>query len=162
MAGALIALSASPALAELGVGDRAPELDIAKTEEGKTFKIKSYKGKWVFVTFGGSWCKPCAKELPAWDKMAPKYRGKINFVAINIDNDPAKGKKFMNTKLKIRNLTKVYLPAESAAGDDQYATGTFPSTFVIDPNGIIRHLHKGFASGDDAEMAKKLDELLGS
>ena len=160
-AAALIALAAAPAYAELSVGSRAPELDIAKTEDGKAFKLKSYKGKWVFVTFGGSWCKPCAKELPAWDKLAPRYRGKITFVAVNIDNDPAKGKKFMNANLRIKNLTKVYLPAETAAGDDLYATGTFPSTFVIDPNGVIRHLHKGFASGDDSEMSKKLDELLG-
>ena len=107
---AVVAL-ASPAAADIAVGDRAPDLDIAKTEAGKTFKLKSYKGKWVLVTFGGSWCKPCAKELPAWDKMAPDYKKKkVVFVAVNIDNDIEKGKKF-NSKLKVKNLTKVYLPA---------------------------------------------------
>jgi thiol-disulfide isomerase/thioredoxin len=152
---------ATPALADVNVGDRASELDIARTEAGKAFKLKSYKGKWLFVTFGGSWCKPCAKELPAWDKMAPKYKGKITFVAVNIDNDLATGKKFF-TKLKVKNLSKVFLPADKASGDDNYETGTFPSTFVIDPKGIVRLVHKGFASGDDGDMADKLDELIGS
>jgi thiol-disulfide isomerase/thioredoxin len=151
---------AAPALADVNAGDRAPELDIARTEAGKAFKLKSYKGKWVFVTFGGSWCKPCAKELPAWDKMAPKYKAKVTFVAVNIDNDSAAGKKFYN-KLKVKNLTRVYLPADKASGDDNYETGTFPSTFVIDPKGIVRLVHKGFASGDDGEMATALDELIG-
>jgi thiol-disulfide isomerase/thioredoxin len=152
---------AAPALADkVAEGDRAPELDIAKTEAGKAFKLKSYKGQWVFVTFGGSWCKPCAKELPAWDKLAPKYADKMKFVAVNIDNDPAKGKKF-NAKLKIKNLMKVYLPADTASGDDNYETGTFPSTFVIDPKGIVRLVHKGYASGDDGDVAKRLDALLG-
>jgi peroxiredoxin len=151
---------ASPALADVNVGDRAPELDIARTEAGKAFKLKSYKGKWLFVTFGGSWCKPCAKELPAWDKLAPKYKARIKMIAVNIDNDSATGKKF-NDKLKLKNLTRVYLPADKASGDDNYETGTFPSTFVIDPKGIVRHVHKGYASGDDGDMAGKLDELLG-
>jgi thiol-disulfide isomerase/thioredoxin len=160
IAAVAVAGLASPAAADIAVGDRAPELDIAKTEKGKAFRLKSYKGKWVFVTFGGSWCKPCAKELPAWDKMAPDYKKKVVFVAVNIDNDIEKGKKF-NSKLKVKNLTKVYLPADKASGDDNYATGTFPSTFVIDPKGIVRLVHKGFSSGDDGDMKSKLDELLG-
>lgn len=149
---------ASPAFADVSVGDRAPELDIAKNEAGKAFKIKAYKGKWLLLTLGASWCKPCAKELPAWDKLAPKFKDKVTFVAVNIDNDSAKGKKFFS-KLKIKNLMKVYLPADAASGDDAYATGTFPSTFVIDPSGILRIVHKGFASGDDGDLAKQLDEL---
>lgn len=151
---------ASPAFADVSVGDRAPELDIAKNEAGKAFKIKAYKGKWLLLTLGASWCKPCAKELPAWDKLAPKFKDKVTFVAVNIDNDSAKGKKFFS-KLKIKNLMKVYLPADAASGDDAYATGTFPSTFVIDPSGILRIVHKGFASGDDGDLAKQLDELTG-
>jgi peroxiredoxin len=151
---------ASPALAEkVNVGDRAPELDIARTESGKAFKLKAYRGKWLFVTFGGSWCKPCAKELPAWDKLAPNYKGKLKFIAVNIDNDTAKGKKF-NAKLKIKNLTKVYLPADAASADDNYETGTFPSTFVIDPKGIVRIVHKGFSSGDERDMVEELETLL--
>lgn len=158
---ALVVGIATPVLADkVAEGDRAPELDIAKTESGKAFKLKAYKGKWVFMTFGGSWCKPCAKELPAWDKIAPKYSSKIKFVAVNIDNDQAKGKKFFD-KLKVKNLQRVYLPADSASADDNYETGTFPSTFVIDPQGIVRIVHKGYGSGDEGEMTKKIDELLG-
>ena len=71
------------------------------------------------------------------DKMAPKYKGKVTFVAINIDDDSTKGKKFFNGKLKIKNLIKVYMPAANASADDAYATGTFPSTFVIDPKGVL-------------------------
>ena len=159
IAAAFVVGLATPAVADVSVGDRAPELDIAKTEAGKSFKLKAYKGKWLLVTLGASWCKPCGKELPAWDKLAPKYKGTVTFVAVNIDNDSAKGKKFFS-KLKVKNLTKVYLPADTASGDDAYATGTFPSTFVIDPQGIIRIVHKGYASGDDGDLAKELDGLI--
>jgi thiol-disulfide isomerase/thioredoxin len=153
-------VAARPASAdELKVGDRIAELDTAVDVGGKAFRLKPLKG-WKMLTFGASWCKPCAKELPAWDKLAPKFKGKVTFVAVNIDNDSAKGKKFFS-KLKVKNLMKVYLPADAASGDDAYATGTFPSTFVIDPQGILRIVHKGFASGDDGDLAKQLDELTG-
>src|SRR3954465_6956878 len=108
---ALIALLlAAPAYAgTLKVGDRLAELDVATDAKGKAFKLKAYKGKWLVVTVGASWCKPCAKELPTWDKIAGERAGKVTFVAIDIDDDVADGKKF-HDKLKLKNLTRVYMP----------------------------------------------------
>ena len=53
-------------------GDPFVELD-ATTATGKHFHLKDMAGKWVLYTFGASWCEPCHKELPAWDKIAPKF-----------------------------------------------------------------------------------------
>ena len=64
----------------LKVGDRLAELDVAVDANGKSFKLKSVSG-WRLVTVGASWCKPCAKELPTWDKLAPEFKGKVSFVA---------------------------------------------------------------------------------
>lgn len=151
---------AGQATAEIKVGDRAPELDIAKTEAGKDWKLKNQKG-WILMTFGAKWCIPCAKELPAWDKLAPSFKGKITFVAVNVNNNRKDGKKF-HDKLKIKNMVRVYLPQDKATSVEQYDTGTFPSTFVVDPKGIIRHVHTGYESGDETKLKEHLDKLLGS
>src|SRR6476619_6124334 len=95
----------------LKVGDRLAELDIAVDAAGKPFKLKAYKGKWVLVTVGAEWCKPCAKELPTWDKLAPEFKDKVAFIAINIDDNSDDGKKFFK-KLKVANMTQVFLPAD--------------------------------------------------
>lgn len=150
--------AAGTAAAEVREGERAPELEGAKLDGGKAFKLKAYKGKWVVMTFGGSWCKPCKKELPAWDKLAAKWASKgVVFVAINLDNDPAKGKKFMDG-LKLKKLLRVYAPEEKTPAADIYAPPKQPSSFVIDPKGIVRELHEGYSSGDE----RKLDALLTS
>jgi peroxiredoxin len=159
LAGLAALLMPQVAWADIAVGDRAPELDIAKTEAGKPFKLKGVRGQWLLLTFGASWCQPCKAELPAWDGLAKAFAGKVTFVAINIDNEVAKGKKF-NDKLGLKHMLRLYLPAENAAADDLYATGTFPSTFIIDPRGVIRDIHKGYASGDAREVKKTLDLLL--
>ena len=148
---------AGAARAEVKEGDRAPELENAKTVTGGKFRLKAQRGQWVALTFGGSWCKPCKKELPAWDKLAVKWAGKVTFVAVNLDNDKAKGKKFMDG-LKIKKMIRVYAPEESTPAADVYSPPKQPSSFVIDPKGIVRELHEGYEGGDD----KKMDRLLSS
>ena len=154
---ALVCAASTASVAEVKAGERAPELDGAKLENGKAFKLKGYRGGWMVVTFGGSWCKPCKKELPAWDKLAVKWAGKVTFVAVNLDNDKAKGKKFMDG-LKLKKMIRVYAPEESTPAADVYSPPKQPSSYVIDPKGIVRELHEGYEGGDD----KKMDRLLGS
>ncbi|HUQ04278.1 MAG TPA: TlpA disulfide reductase family protein [Kofleriaceae bacterium] len=160
---ALVCLTATAAptvaLAEVKTGDRAPELDGAKLENGKAFKLKGYRGGWMVVTFGGSWCKPCKKELPAWDKLAAKWAGKVTFVAVNLDNDKAKGKKFMDG-LKLKKMIRVYAPEESTPAADVYSPPKQPSSYVIDPKGIVRELHQGYEGGDDGKMDRLLKSLV--
>lgn len=159
LAFALVLAAAAPAAADVKAGDRAPELDGAKLQNGKAFKLKGHRGKWVVMTFGGSWCKPCKKELPAWDKLAAKWGGRVTFVAVNLDNDKAKGQKFMDG-LKLRNMVRVYAPEETTPAADIYSPPKQPSSFVIDPKGIVRVLHEGYESGDDAKMDKLLRQLV--
>lgn len=160
---ALVLLAGTAWADGVSSGSRAPELDgAAKTEKGKKFRLKELRGGWVAITFGASWCKPCKAELPAWDKLAASYRGKVTFVAVNIDNDRKKGEKFVR-KLKIRNMRVVYSPEDKTTSADSYVGGDdpkFPTTFVIDPNGIVRHVHREYHKGDDRKLAAKLDELM--
>ena len=156
----IVLLAVSPAYAgTLKVGDRLAELDVAVDAKGKPFKLKAYKGKWLVVTVGASWCKPCAKELPTWDKIAGERAGKVTFIAIDIDDDIADGKKF-HDKLKLKNLTRVYMPNDKSSVGGNYGSDTMPTSFVADPQGVVRYVHKGFESGDDKKIREQLDTLV--
>src|SRR2546423_7902681 len=100
------------ARAEVKKGDHFVELD-AKTAAGKHFRLKDMAGKWVLFTFGASWCEPCKKELPAWDKIAPKLAGKVLFVAVNINNKAEEGAAFVDS-LKLKHIFPVFLPDEDS------------------------------------------------
>jgi thiol-disulfide isomerase/thioredoxin len=150
----------APARADvLKVGDRLAELDVAVDVNAKPFKLKSLKGKWVLVTVGADWCKPCAKELPTWDKLAGELKGKVVFVAIDITDDIAVGKRF-HDKLKLRNMVRVYMPSDKSGVAGNYGSDHMPSTFVADDKGIIRLVREGFEAGDpDGEYRKLKDAL---
>jgi thiol-disulfide isomerase/thioredoxin len=152
---ALVALAPSAYAEVLKVGDRAAELDVAVDGNDKPFKLKSLKGKWLLVTMGADWCAPCRKELPTWDKVAGEVKGKVTFVAINVNNDKSDGKKF-NKKLKLVNMTLVYMPEEKSSVAPRYGAETMPSTFLIDPQGVVRLVRAGFDERDASGEAKKL------
>lgn len=155
----LVALgTAGPALAGVEVGDRAPELVQAKDGRGKRVKLKAYQGKVVVLTFGASWCKPCKKELPAWDKLARQYKGKkVVFLAVNIDKELGKGQAFMK-EARLGAMQAAYEP--DGATVESYEPPTMPTTYVIDGRGIVRFRHEGYRAGDEKALAAKLDQLL--
>ena len=157
---ALALLVAGPAHADvLKVGDRLAELDVAVDARGKGFKLKAYKGKWVVVTVGAEWCKPCAKELPTWDKLARELAGKVTFIAIGIDDEIAASKRF-HKKLKLKNMTLVYLPADKSGVVASYGSDTMPTTFIADKSGVVRYVKKGFEEGDAGGEYKKMKAQL--
>ena len=153
-------LLATPARADvLKVGDRLAELDVATDGNGKPVKLKSFKGKWVVLTVGADWCKPCAKELPVWDKLAGELKGKVVFVAVDIDDEIDTGKRF-HDKLKLHNMVRAYLPSEKSGVAASYGSDHMPSTFVGDPQGVVRLVREGFEAGDaDGEYKKFKDQL---
>lgn len=152
--------AARPVAADvLKVGDRLAELDVAQGADGKPFKLKSLKGKWVLVTVGAQWCDACKKELPTWDKLAPDFDGKVVFVALNLNDKIEDGKAF-NAKLKLKNMTLAYMPEDKSAVSAQYGSDTMPTTFVADPQGVIRMVRDGFEKEDaDGELKKMRDAL---
>ena len=154
---AMLSVSAVAHADELKVGDRVAELDTAVDAAGHGYRVKSAKG-WKMLTFGASWCKPCAKELPAWDGIAPSYKGKVAFVAVDLDTDRDTGKAF-HKKLKLKNMTLVYLNPESAVAA-KYGSDHMPTTVLVDPDGVIRYIRGGFEKGDVEGEVKKMKEQI--
>jgi peroxiredoxin len=35
-----------------------------------------------------------------------------------------------------------------------------PSSFIIDKNGVVRHLHVGFKAGEEAKIAEEVKALM--
>ena len=150
-------LAGTAAADELKVGDRLAELDGSVDAGGHPFHVKSMKG-WKMITFGASWCVPCAKELPAWDRLAPDYQGKVAFVAVDLDSDKNNGKSF-HKRLKLAHMQLVYLSPDSAVAA-KYGSDHMPTTVLADPEGVIRYVRGGFEKGDVDGEVKKMKEQI--
>jgi cytochrome c biogenesis protein CcmG, thiol:disulfide interchange protein DsbE len=151
----LFLLLASTAHADLKSGDRARDFE-QKTLSGGTLKLSQLRGKVVLLDFWASWCEPCKRELPLLAKMAPRLKEKgVEIVAVNIDEQKENAESFLRSH-GLR-LTVVYDQDHKIVG--QYQPPKMPSSFVIDPNGVIRAVHSGFEAGDETKLEKELSTV---
>jgi len=44
--------------------------------DGKTYDVAAMRGEVVLVSFGATWCKPCAWELEALEDLKKEYAGR--------------------------------------------------------------------------------------
>ncbi len=152
---AMFVFGASPAGATKP-GDRAHDFSLPSLD-GKSVTLSDLKGAVVIVDFWASWCGPCKKELPALDRLAAKYSGKVVVLAVNIDKDRKKADAFLS-QAKVSSATVLLDPAGKVAA--AYDVPTMPSSYVVDSHGIIKHVQAGFKSGDEETIEDKVRELM--
>jgi len=67
-------------------GQLAPDFSV-KTVDGNEVSLRSLTDdKPTVVYFFATWCPNCANDLAAVKKVFPKYKDKINFLAIDMDS----------------------------------------------------------------------------
>jgi len=136
-----------------GVGTAAKPFNL-KTPEGKDISLASFRGKVVLLNFWGTWCKPCLKELPEFDRLYRRYRKNgLVVIAVATDTEPDKVKEFA-TQAKL--ATKLALGGEPLS--QQYDSPNFPFSFVIDGKGVIQASYRGYRP----ECSGKLEQDLRS
>ena len=68
------------------INDICPEVTLYDTNQ-KVYTPKHFKGKYVFMDFWASWCKPCIADQPNLLKLYEKYKNDaIVFAGISIDD----------------------------------------------------------------------------
>jgi thiol-disulfide isomerase/thioredoxin len=122
-----------------GVGTKLKAFKLA-TPSGKSVTHRSYGNRVLLVNFWGTWCKPCLKELPEFDRLYRRYR-KHGLVAIAIatDEEAEPVQAFVDSR---KLSTRVLIGGEDYAG--QYGAPTFPFTYVVDAQGVIRAAYHGY------------------
>lgn len=81
------AVSADPDKKLLKVGDPAPALTVGKWMKGEPI-VAFQPGKVYVVEFWATWCGPCKEVMPHLTELAHKYRGRVDFIGISINEVP--------------------------------------------------------------------------
>lgn len=140
------------------VGKKAPQIRATPVKGDATVKIP--KGKVVLVDFFATWCKPCEASFPAYQSLYVKYRGNgFEIVAVSVDepDDREKIPAFM------RQHGDVKFPVGWDKGGkiaECWDPKVMPTSYLIDRDGVIRHVHKKFEPGTAREIEEQLKALL--
>lgn len=116
------------------VGGPAPVIEL-KTVKDQEFKLADLKGKFVVLNFWATWCVPCIKEMPEFQKIhQSSSENNIEVVAINFSESKKKVEKYVQG----RNLTFPILLDRFGNISGKYKVRNLPVTYIITPDGIIR------------------------
>jgi thiol-disulfide isomerase/thioredoxin len=118
-------------------------------------KLIHQPGPVKVVNFWATWCAPCIKEMPFFEKLKQDKNIKVILVSMDydLDPDPAKVKRFIERK---KILSEVVILAEENPNDwiekiDKSWTGALPSTLVINPSSGKRKFIQGELKEGDLE-----------
>jgi len=122
-------------------GAPAPDFTLQKVGGG-TIHLADLRGHAVIVDFWDTWCPPCRKALPDLQALDDEFGDRLTVVGVAFGRD---GKDAVAKFLADRNLT---FPC--ALMDPDYATAraygglqSIPTTFLIDPEGVVRDIWVG-------------------
>lgn len=154
---AAAALSVTSFVAALDPGARAPALRGQALSGGQAVDLTSHRGSVVVVDFWASWCEPCADAMPALQRIYQRYQSR-GLVVIGVSED----RRADNARTFL-GRTRVTFPSifdGDHAVANRYRPPTMPTTFIIDRQGVVRHVHSGFRPGDAATLERQIRDLL--
>jgi peroxiredoxin len=155
-AGAVLAAAAMAAPAALTPATVAPDFAL-RSLDGPNLRLQEQRGRVVMVNFWATWCGPCRIEMPHLVRLYDKYRGSgFQLLGVNIDEDPRQAAS-VATKLGLH--FPVLLDTEKRVSK-LYDLSTMPSTVLIDRNGRVRYIHRGYRDGYEDTYEKQIRELL--
>jgi peroxiredoxin len=134
----------------------APDFTL-RSADGRNVRLDELRGQVVLVNFWATWCGPCREEMPRLDTLYQKYR-KSGFVllGVNVDDDP---KTALATMAKLNVSFPVLFDADKKVSK-LYDLNTMPSTIVIDRDGKMRFLHRGYRAGTESDYEQQIRGLL--
>lgn len=154
------------------VGAKVEQFDLAPlTGDPQPLTAKDLHGKVTLVNFWGPWCGYCLQEFPHLMELEQHYRGHkdFQFVSISCSGGPGSDE-------HMEPMTAEFL-AEHQADFSTYRDPhqqlqqhllkvgklegfAFPTTLVLDRQGIIRGIWIGYAPGDERQMQAILEQTL--
>jgi len=133
----------------------APDFTL-KSLDGANLRLEEYRGQVVLINFWASWCGPCRQEMPVLDRLHQRYEGAgFAVLGINVEGDAAPARELLS-KMPV---TFPVLIDEGQQVSELYDLQAMPSTVVVDRDGVVRYVHRGYRPGDEAgyvEMVKRL------
>jgi peroxiredoxin len=135
----------------------APRLELPRLDGGGTVSLGDLRGKKaVVLNFWASWCDPCRREMPLFERVWRGYKDRgVVILGVDVRDAPRSAREFVSDF----GITYPIVRDEEARLAERLGVDPLPQTFFVD--------HRGRLAGDQvlgeitrAELERRIDALL--
>jgi peroxiredoxin len=132
----------------------APYFEV-KDLQGKTFKLEDLKGKVVVLNFWFVECKPCVSEMPELNELVRDFqKEEVVFIALGL-NKADQMKKFLK-----KTPFDYHVVPDAMEVATQFRIDGYPTSVVIDQNGLIRFISLGVGPQNKEKLAEAIRSMI--
>jgi peroxiredoxin len=140
-------------------GSKAPDFELEVFGGGSIELSKALEKGPVLVDFWATWCTPCLRAMPSYQKLYAKYRNQ-GFTVLAVSQDVPKAQKTIGEFFEKRKLEFPALLDGDGKVAGKYGVMSLPTSFLVAPDGRVVSRHTGFLDGDEKELEAQIQALL--
>ena len=137
----------------IGIGDRIPDTAFFDLE-GNAHGFSEFQGKWCLIDFWNLGCGACIRAMPELRELKKNYPETLELVSLSIDTENMWRKESEKFHLIGNNWNE---GKENYGIYRRLGTGLLPTFVLISPDGIIKDIWVGYATG---ELIQKMSSIL--
>jgi peroxiredoxin len=136
-------------------GNRAPNFTLLDFE-GNEVELSDFIGKKVILNFWATWCPPCRAEMPHMEKVYKKNSDEVVVLAVNLTNTEKSNSGVQEFVEEFKLSFPIVMDTKGEVSG-QYQVFAYPTSFIIDSQGIIQEIYMGAINEDI--MKKSLSSM---
>ncbi len=145
--------------------EEEPPLIALKGVDGKTYDLAEMRGNVVLVSFGATWCAPCAEEIRALEELKTEYKNQpVKFLWISLDPPEEVSDKELRGYAKANKMSFPVLRDPSKMTYAQFSTRVrLPLVLLYDKEGVLTAKQFGMSSTTEkykTALRARFDKLL--
>ena len=137
-------------------GELAPDF-VLRSGDGENMRLSEYRREVVLVNFWASWCGDCRDQMPSLDSLYSLYHeAGLQLLSVNLDNKTEQAREITRSL----ELGFPVLYDSDRQVSKLYDVDAMPVTLLIDREGVVRYVEKGFSRGTKERYLEQLKALL--
>ncbi len=137
-------------------GQLAPDFEISDYD-GSRHILSDFRGQVVYVNFWATWCTPCLIEMPDIAALQEEFGDELAIVSVNRRESLDAAQTYFENLPLLDGGTGVSFTVDGMDPDDTlydlYRAFAMPTSFFVDPDGVISIVGHGLISLDQMRTA---------
>ena len=124
--------------------------------DNSTFRLSDFQGKVVVINIWASWCGPCRREVPEYEKVRKAYAGRnVEFVGLKGEDRQTAADKVNRFVREVGFGFRVGWADRDTVRLLMDGKPAIPQTLVLDAEGRILSHWSGYSSGQSGNRLKQ-------